>query len=104
MPYRAPMRCTWPGCPNLSDQSRCQEHRRAEDEDRGTRTERGYGAQWQRVRARKLARDPLCEDCKARGVLREAAQVHHIDSDNRNNRPENLESVCTFCHAAKRKG
>lgn len=60
-------------------------------------------ARWQRVRAMKLSRDPLCEPCKARGRLVAAAQVHHRES--RRARPDliyrvdNLQSVCHVCHA-----
>lgn len=63
-------------------------------------------ARWQRVRALKLARDPLCEDCLARyGRPVRAEQVDHVKP--LRVRPdlafarENLKSLCTACHARK---
>jgi hypothetical protein len=47
---------------------------------RGTTTERGYGSDWQRVRAEKLETDPLCECSRCREMQRVkmATIVHHI--------------------------
>lgn len=36
--------CAEPGCPTLTDRTRCNTHERARDRARGTRQERGYGA------------------------------------------------------------
>ena len=36
--------CAEPGCPTLTDRTRCTIHERAKDRARGTRQERGYGA------------------------------------------------------------
>ena len=51
--------CVEPGCPNLQRDNRCPEHRR------GTRQERGYGADHERLRAayQKLMDDGLTFDC-----------------------------------------
>lgn len=62
-------------------------------------------ASWRKVRALKLARDPLCEDCKERGALKAATQVHHLEGLAQ--RPElafvmtNLASLCSTCHAKR---
>jgi hypothetical protein len=42
--------CLEPGCPALTDQTRCPTHTRAKDRARGTSTERGYGSAHQRLR------------------------------------------------------
>lgn len=42
--------CLEPGCPTLTDTGRCTTHRRAADQARGTRTERGYGPDHIRLR------------------------------------------------------
>ncbi len=57
-----------------------------------------YGtARWRRIRAAKLARDPVCEECR-----RELAnEVDHVDGDNRNNAATNLRSLCRPCHSRK---
>ena len=51
----------------------------------------------------KLRQDPLCEDCKARGRLVVATEVHHkvevrIDADASLD-IDNLESLCSPCHS-----
>ncbi len=63
---------------------------------------------WRKLRALKLALDPLCEDCKARDRTTAAAHVHHkVD---RKADPalalelSNLESCCIACHNRKRRG
>lgn len=62
-------------------------------------------ALWRRLRRGKLARDPLCEDCAALGLLEPARQVHHLRPVAE--RPDlafesaNLRSLCTTCHARR---
>lgn len=75
------------------------------DRQRGTTAERGYDADWKRVRAMKLAMSPLCEceGCQA-GRLRvtEATVVDHIVPIAE--RPDlrlalsNLRSMAKSCH------
>lgn len=61
-------------------------------------------AAWRKLRAWKLRREPLCERCRARGLLVPATVAHHkveraddpvlaLDLDN-------LESLCPPCHSA----
>src|SRR3990172_5361254 len=47
-------------------------------EDRGTTTQQGYGTTWQKLRLLKLQAHPLCERCKAAGVVKASSEVHHI--------------------------
>jgi len=60
---------------------------------------------WRKVRAVKLARHPLCEDCDEHGRVEVAVQVHHLEG--LATRPdlafdmENLRSLCTTCHARR---
>lgn len=42
--------CIEPGCPTITDRTRCPEHERAKDKARGTRRERGYDATHDRTR------------------------------------------------------
>lgn len=44
--------CAEPGCPTLTDSSRCPTHTRARDTTRGTRQARGYTTAHDRERAR----------------------------------------------------
>lgn len=59
---------------------------------------------WRRIRARQLAREPLCRRCKAKGITTGANEVDHIDgnaAEPRDYRDENLQSLCEPCHSAK---
>lgn len=65
---------------------------------------------WQRVRAAKLRRQPLCEDCLSAGRAVSASEVHHVVPLSRGRSygemerlafdPANLRSLCRDCHAA----
>jgi hypothetical protein len=43
--------CAEPGCPTLTDKTRCTTHTRAKDKARGTRQQRGYDATHDQLRA-----------------------------------------------------
>ena len=66
-------------------------------------TERGYGTQWQKIRAIKRARDPLCEWCKANGIVRLAELVDHYIplAVGGTHDMEGLVSMCRSCHGLK---
>ena len=67
--------------------------------------DRGYGKDWQQLRAAHLAAEPYCRLCAEEGVTRAAALVDHIESITK--RPDlrlddaNLQSLCWPCHRAK---
>ncbi len=56
------------------------------------------GKQWQAIRSAVLGREPLCRthDCNAL-----AREVDHIDGDDSNNAPDNLQPLCKSCHSSK---
>lgn len=60
---------------------------------------------WKKVRAATLRERPLCQPCARLGVRQLATQVDHIEPLQANPArafdPENLEPVCTRCHARK---
>ena len=56
---------------------------------------------WRKIRARKLAIDPLCEHCRLHGITRAATEVDHKDCDSGNNNFNNLSSLCKSCHSRK---
>ena len=107
MPTKPLKQCTFPGCPALVKSGRCDKHKRQErrrwDDNRGNSGERGYNAQWYRLRAVKVSLNPLCEICLARGVFVPVAVVHHVEPISK--RPDlrlsldNLLSVCLRCHS-----
>jgi 5-methylcytosine-specific restriction protein A len=102
VPSKPKKQCSCPGCPNLTDGGKCEDHRRqanaAYEAQRGTATERGYDSNWHRVRTMKLNADPLCERCLLKGHDVAAVLVHHKDRNRRNVQWENLESLCDPCH------
>ncbi|MBC2716459.1 MAG: HNH endonuclease [Desulfobacteraceae bacterium] len=71
---------------------------RVYDQRRGSASSRGYGRAWQKIRANKLMRYPLCEVCLKEGDTKRSALVHHIDEDPKNNKWQNLLAVCVSCH------
>ena len=83
MPNQAKRICCWPGCMKLTRDRHCPAH--ANQQHKGTsRNEPGdpfyNSSAWRKLRAAKLAADPLCEcdDCKATGDLVPAGVVDHI--------------------------
>lgn len=60
-------------------------------------------AAWQRARAYKLARFPLCELCRKDGRAVAAAHVHHLrtieEAPHLRLNQSNLQSLCAQCHA-----
>lgn len=117
MPTRAPRPCAQPGCSALVERGHCPDHERtsraqstAYDARRGSSSERGYGARWQRLRLRILRRDLYqCQECKRQGRLTLAgarkgdAHVDHIVPKSRGGTddPANLETLCRSCHSRK---
>lgn len=59
---------------------------------------------WKRLRAAKLAVNPLCEHCLARGIVEQAVDVDHRTPIARGGAPydwSNLQSLCHCCHTNK---
>ncbi|MGI4945841.1 MAG: HNH endonuclease [Janthinobacterium lividum] len=81
-----------------------EQGRREYDTWRGSSTSRGYDGAWRKVRAAKLAEEPLCRMCMAQGRVTEATEVHHEQpiSLRRDLRltPSNLIPLCHPCHAS----
>lgn len=75
MPW-APLRpCTTPGCRNLQP---CPKHARRPWQQQRSRQERGYDAEWERIRKQVLAEEPQCREClMARWLIR---QTPYADS------------------------
>lgn len=114
MPNKPKRLCTQPGCRGLYDPainacSVCGPRAKTgwdRDGDRGTRQQRGYDNPWLKLRASKVAADPLCEECEKQGYTTVATEVHHIVPFNGLDDPlrldwKNLESLCGACHGEK---
>ena len=106
MPYKPKRPCSYPGCPNLTDDRYCEEHEKkanAQYEKYGRRYKPRvrYGADWERARKMYAAEHPFCEECYKRGVLTPVEHVHHIKplEEGGDHSEENLMSLCRSCHA-----
>ncbi|MFJ6293208.1 holin [Streptomyces griseoviridis] len=107
MPRRAAWRvCNEHGCPEYTQHTKCDEHRSAAEQRRGSARQRGYDrAHETTFRAAVLARDPQC-------VLCHAAPSKHADHwpiDRRElvrrgddpNDPQHGRGLCGPCHSTE---
>jgi 5-methylcytosine-specific restriction protein A len=81
------------------------QRRKRRDREQGSPTQRGYGADWKRLRLAHLKANPLCVFCRDAGVVKAADVVDHIKSvvDHPDLRlePSNLRSLCESHHNAR---
>jgi len=114
MPRRPAKPCAQVGCPNkaLPGKSRCEQHqaeaelrqqaaKREHDKRRGNFRERGYTSQYDKAKAMKQKRDPLCERCLEEGKVKPMQIVHHIKPIKEGGELlalDNMMSVCRECH------
>lgn len=73
------------------------------DERRGSRQERGYDAEWDRLRARYRRHiNGLCEECQRRGIVAVCDVIDHIipvrDAPDRRLDWKNLQGLCNHHH------
>jgi 5-methylcytosine-specific restriction enzyme A len=110
MPQRAKHPCAAHGCAALIEAGRyCVEHtpNQSQREARPNAHQRGYGAQWQRLRLRVLRSHPLCADPFGEHARRSeviaATDIDHIVAKRRGGRDEdnNLQALCHSCHSRK---
>lgn len=112
MPISAPRPCKHPGCGQLvrDGSGYCLSHQgdkqlsKFADQRRGSRHERGYGAEWEKTRKRILRRDcGLCQPCLMQGKYRPAKQVDHKvpKFEGGTDRDDNLQAICVACHQDK---
>ena len=64
------------------------------------RDERIRGRKGQELRKRRLAAEPLCRDCKAKGIIRPATVPDHIIPLARGGKDtdDNIRCLCHPCH------
>lgn len=111
MTRASPKPCAHAGCPALvfDGAGWCQKHIRPKpgsfsDPSRGTRQQRGYGAEWEKLRKQILQRDKgLCQVCLQEGRYRPAKAVDHIKpkSQGGTDDHDNLQAICVECHRTK---
>ena len=105
MPKKPKRPCSYPGCPNLTDGTYCEQHRKHARQqydryERAPHTASKYGRAWHRIRARYVAAHPLCEQCLKEGRITPVEEVHHIIpiSQGGTHAEDNLMSLCQSCH------
>ncbi len=106
MPRMPKKPCAFPGCPNLTDGTYCEEHKKIiaqqyEKNGRDKKHGKRYGKNWQRIRRAYVAAHPLCERCAAQGRYVPVEEVHHVVplADGGTNDWDNLMGLCRRCHA-----
>src|SRR5579871_2335844 len=96
--------CSRPGCASLAPGKTCEEHRGEQDRHRGSSASRGYDSDWRKLRAVKLAHDPICE-IRTHCLGYVASEVDHKipirDWPEGRLDWSNLQSTCRPCHSAK---
>lgn len=105
MPMKPKKPCRHPGCPRLTDERYCVEHRAQHHGDRAGAARRGYGSRWQKARAGYLKVHPLCVECQKKNRLTAASVVDHIKPHRGDPvlfwDEENWQSLCKPCHDKK---
>ena len=106
MPRKPKRPCAYQGCPKLTDERYCDEHKKLEAKmyDRYRRSpehRKRYGYQWRKIRRAFLSEHPFCEMCRKDERLTIATEVHHILplSHGGSNEKENLMPLCKSCHS-----
>lgn len=105
MPYKSKKACKYAGCPNLTDGSYCDIHKKERhkqyNKTRNQSVEKLYKTDvWQRLRLNHLRLFPYCAKCNSIHDL----HIHHINSHHGD--PDkffdqnNLETLCRSCHSS----
>lgn len=109
MPIKPLPPCSAPACPRLATlRGRCALHQRPtlrqgsmtamRPDTRPNAQARGYGSEWQRLRAKYLKAHPYCVECGEKGN-----NVDHIrpKAQGGTDDPSNLQTLCASHHSRK---
>jgi 5-methylcytosine-specific restriction protein A len=103
----APLRpCSYPGCSNLVEAGRCDQHKVTADQtwQRDPERQSLYGRRWRKIRAAHLAAEPWCVRCLEEGAYIPATDVDHIvdhKGDVESFYKGELQSLCHAHHSEK---
>jgi len=101
--------CSFPGCPELTEDRYCDKHKKEVDSEYN-RTSSHYkhlynSSRWRRLRIQFIRVHPLCEVCKRKGVVNAAEIVDHIKPHQGNEglfwNESNWQALCKSCHDRK---
>ena len=110
MPWKTKHPCGYPGCPELTYEEYCPEHKKkvAENYRKYGRDERAQSfyesPAWKIARRKQLEAMPYCEECLKEGKRVKATIVDHIVPIRRGGEryaSSNLQSLCWSCHSRK---
>ncbi|CAH0435486.1 HNH endonuclease [Clostridium neonatale] len=105
MPKKPLKPCKQPGCPKLTEEKYCYEHKALHMNDRANATLRGYDSRWRAARNRFLKVNPLCVKCRKEDKLTKATVVDHIKPHRGDKNlfwdQSNWQSLCKTCHDKK---
>jgi 5-methylcytosine-specific restriction enzyme A len=108
MPVKPLKPCNKQGCPNLTRERYCDDHKqlaRTYDNNRGTAAQRGYNSKWRKARLGYLKKHPLCVQCECEGKLTPATVVDHIIPHKGDKQlfwdKNNWQSLCAHHHSIK---
>lgn len=103
MPRTPPRPCRHPGCPRLSYDVYCEDHRALYARENAAA--RGYDGKWRTARKLFLQRNPLCVLCLSKGKIAPAVVVDHIIPHRGNKKlfwaESNWQPLCKSCHDHK---
>lgn len=106
MPRKPLKPCKHNGCPNLTDEMFCEEHKKYASRNyekcrRNKTLSKHYSnTNWRKRRAIYISQNPLCERCLSKGRMTTANLVHHIVpvSQGGSDDEDNLMALCRSCH------
>ena len=110
MPRRPPKPCSYPGCPKLTYERYCPEHKKLMNAqyDARLRDRRASGfyhsKEWKRLRQNFLVEHPFCCECMKAGKLIKAVVVDHVVPIKQGGSAldeNNLQALCPSCHGSK---
>ncbi len=111
MPSRLARPCRYQGCPNLTHDhsgyclAHLKESRQAQDQARGSASERGCDSRWYKARKVYLGEHPLCVKCLDEGRVTMANCIDHIQPHRGDKRlfwdTSNWQALCTRHHSMK---
>lgn len=109
MPAKAPHPCAYPGCPALTLERYCPDHKTLAGREynkyqRSLDHNKIYGRRWHTIRDLYISKHPLCEECLIAGLFVPADEVHHIRTVDQGgtHAENNLVSLCQSCHTKTR--
>ena len=110
MPYKPKHPCSYPGCPELTNERYCPKHKKLTNAqyDAGLRNhdaaEFYHSREWKSLRQDYLIEHPFCVECSKNGKLTKATVVDHIVPIRQGGPAldeRNLQALCASCHGSK---